>query len=123
MQRQERVRPFSRPWWMVIATVIAGLAVLGFYIVVISAESNNSAIEIAPWIVLMSVAALVPLLALFSRQSVVITVSLLGCAIIFGALAAVSLGVAALPAAILAFVAYERYFWSRGSERGVGASN
>jgi hypothetical protein len=109
MQRAQRMQPFSRPWLLTTASAVAGVAVIGVYIVIIVSEGNDSAVEISPWVVVMGVAVLLPVMALFSRNRAIVAGCLIGCAAIWTVMAAISLFVLPLPAIFLSAFAYDSY--------------
>ncbi|HET6919763.1 MAG TPA: hypothetical protein VFI46_09900 [Jiangellaceae bacterium] len=109
MRRVQRMQPFSLTGLLTMAATVAGLATLGFYVAIIVSESDDSAAEVAPWILLMSTATLMPVVALFSRTRAVVAGCLIGCAVIWSFLAAISLFIVAVPAILLPVFAYANY--------------
>jgi ABC-type glycerol-3-phosphate transport system permease component len=124
MLRVQRMQPFSLTGLLTMAATVAGLATLGFYVAIIVSESDDSAAEVAPWIFLMSTATLMPVVTLFSRTRAVVAGCLIGCAVIWSFLVAISLFIVAVPAILLPVFAYANYHKSskkRHSNVDVGA--
>jgi hypothetical protein len=124
MLRVQRMQPFSLTGLLTMAATVAGLATLGFHVAIIVSESDDSAAEVAPWIFLMSTATLMPVVTLFSRTRAVVAGCLIGCAVIWSFLAAISLFIVAVPAILLPVFAYANYHKSskkRHSNVDVGA--
>ncbi|HEX2363118.1 MAG TPA: hypothetical protein VHI11_13675 [Jiangellaceae bacterium] len=118
MQRAQRMRPFSWPWLLTTASAVAGLAILGLYVAVILSEADDSAVEITPWVLVMATAALLPIMALFTRTRAIVAWCLLGSAAIWTVIAAISsLFIVAVPAVFLLAFAYASY---RASTRDAG---
>jgi hypothetical protein len=117
MQRAQRMQPFSRPWLLTVASSVAGLAIIGVYVAIIASQADDDPtsevspwiIEVWPWVLVMATAALLPVVALFSRNRAIVTWCLLGSAAIWTVMAAISLVVIPLPAVFLLAFAYASY--------------